>query len=249
MGYRVTYFEIGSKDFDVLVTFYRDLFGWKIENVMETYASVDTGAGGGLGGGIGKSSDGTPWSTFYVEAEDPQAVLDKAVALGGSVSVPVTEFPGVTFAMFKDLDANLVGVFKGAGGEAPAAEADGEQKSPGGVAVDWFEVLGSNAERTQGFYCDLMGWSLKEGQGAPNYRMVEMNSGEGAISGGLGAGEGGSWATVYASVPSAEAALAKAESLGGTREYGPMQVDDHTWTGAFRDPSGNLFGVYQHGPH
>jgi len=46
-----------------------------------------------------------------------------------------------------------------------------------------------------------------------------------------------------------EAALARAESLGGTRVYGPKPVDDHTDTGAFRDPAGNVFGVYRHGPH
>jgi hypothetical protein len=41
-----------------------------------------------------------------------------------------------------------------------------------------------------------------------------------------------------------------AELFGwATREYGPNQVDDHTWTGRFRDPAGNPFGVYRHGPH
>jgi predicted enzyme related to lactoylglutathione lyase len=50
-------------------------------------------------------------------------------------------------------------------------------------------------------------------------------------------------------VADVEAALARAESLGGTRVYGPNPVDDHTDTGAFRDPAGNVFGVYHHGPH
>ncbi len=36
---------------------------------------------------------------------------------------------------------------------------------------------------------------------------------------------------------------------GGTRVYGPMAVDDHMQTGAFRDPAGNLFGAYHHGAH
>ncbi len=40
-----------------------------------------------------------------------------------------------------------------------------------------------------------------------------------------------------------------AESLGGSRIYGPMAVDDHIQTGAFRDPAGNVFGVYHHGAH
>jgi predicted enzyme related to lactoylglutathione lyase len=54
---------------------------------------------------------------------------------------------------------------------------------------------------------------------------------------------------VYAAVADVEAALARAGSLGGTRVYGPKPVDDHTETGAFRDPAGNVFGVYRHGPH
>jgi predicted enzyme related to lactoylglutathione lyase len=49
---------------------------------------------------------------------------------------------------------------------------------------------------------------------------------------------------VYARVPDVEAALARAERLGGSRVYGPNQVADHTYTGALRDPSGNVFGVY-----
>ena len=54
---------------------------------------------------------------------------------------------------------------------------------------------------------------------------------------------------MYAAVGDVEAALAKAETLGATRLYGPNQVDDHTETGAFRDPAGNVFGVYHHGEH
>jgi len=69
------------------------------------------------------------------------------------------------------------------------------------------------------------------------------------IGGGIGAGGETRWATVYASIGDVEAALARAEALGATRVYGPNQVDDHTWTGAFRDPAGNVFGVYHHGPH
>ena len=69
------------------------------------------------------------------------------------------------------------------------------------------------------------------------------------IGGGIGAGGEARWATVYASVEDVEATLARAEGLGATREYGPNPVDDHTWTGMFRDPAGNPFGVYRHGPH
>jgi predicted enzyme related to lactoylglutathione lyase len=46
------------------------------------YTLIDTCGGGGINGGIGKSQTGEPWSTFYVEADDLQAVLDKAESLG-----------------------------------------------------------------------------------------------------------------------------------------------------------------------
>jgi predicted enzyme related to lactoylglutathione lyase len=247
MGNQIAYFEVGSGDFEALVTFYGELFGWRLQATADGYTMIDTRAGGGINGGIGRSSDGTPWISFYVSAEDPQAVLHRAESLGGTTVVPVTEIPGVvTFAMFKDPDGNLVGVVKSAG--EPAGGTGGGRPSSGdGVAVDWFEVLGSDAERTQRFYCELFGWTVDE-SGFAGYRLVDTHAGEGAIGGGLGGsnGEGGTWATVYAKVSDVEAALARAEALGGSRVYGPNQVDDHMRTGALRDPAGNVFGVYEH---
>jgi predicted enzyme related to lactoylglutathione lyase len=248
MGNRIAFFEVGSVDFEALVNFYRELFGWRLEAAADGYAMIDTRAGGGINGGIGRSRDGTPWVSFYAAAPDPQALLDRAESLGGTTVVPVTEVPGVvTFAMFNDPDGNLVGVVKADGPQGGDADGAGQQAGDG-VAVDWFEVLGTDAERTQRFYCDLFGWTLND-SGFPGYRMVDTQAGEGAIGGGLGSGNGPTWATVYAHVPDVAAALARAEELGGSRVYGPDQVDDHMRTGAFRDPAGNLFGVYEHPPH
>src|SRR4029453_9512610 len=48
------------------------------------------------------------------------------------------------------------------------------------------------------------------------------------IGGGIGAGGEARWVTVYASVADVEATLARAESLGATRVYGPNPADNHT---------------------
>ena len=85
-------------------------------------------------------------------------------------------------------------------------------------------------------------------QDPSSYALVDTGSEAGIRSGGLGAGENARWATVYASFPEVEEALRRAEGLGGRRIYGPVDVDDHTQSGAFRDP-GNPFGVYHHGSH
>ena len=46
-------------------------------------------------------------------------------------------------------------------------------------------------------------------------------------------------------MPDAEAALAKAESLGRTRMMGPDQVSGGPVIGLFKDPDGNTIGVVQ----
>jgi uncharacterized protein len=242
MANRVVYFEARAADDQVLVKFYGELFGWGMRAVPGgRYTVVDTRGGGGIDGGIGRSQTGDPWATFYVEVDDLQAALDRVGALGGRTAWPVTELPGVpAFAMFHDPDGLLVGLVQAgeAGGGASRGPSDGD-----GAAVDWFEVLGGDAERAQGFYRELFGWPV--GGGA--YGQVDPAAS--GIGGGIGAGGEARWATVYASVADVEAALARAEALGGTRVYGPNSVDDHTLTGALRDPAGSVFGVYHHGSH
>jgi predicted enzyme related to lactoylglutathione lyase len=237
MGNPVVRFEIGAADDQPLVRFYGELFGWDLRAVTEGYTLVDTRGGRGINGGIGRSQTGEPWATFYVEVDDLQAGLDRAEALGGRTVMPVTELPGMAFAMFDDPDGLLVGLMR-SGASFPGMT---QPPSAGnGAAVDWFEVLGADAGRSQAFYAELFGWEVPGGA----YGQVVAG-----IGGGIGAGGEARWVTVYAAVEDVEATLAKAGSLGGTRVYGPNPVDDHTDTGAFRDPAGNLFGVYRHGPH
>jgi len=233
----VTHFEVGAADHQQLVRFYGELFGWGLREVSEGYTLIDTRGGQGLNGGIGRSNTGEPWATFYVEVVDLRATLDRAEALGGRTVLGVTEMPGMAFAMFDDPDGLLVGMVRAGGNQAQVFQRPSQGD---GAAVDWFEVLGADAGRSQAFYAELFGWEVPGGA----YGMLTAG-----IGGGIGAGGESRWATVYASVGDVEATLARAEALGGTPVYGPDPVDDHTETGAFRDPAGNVFGLYHHGPH
>jgi hypothetical protein len=233
----VVHFEIGAASHQSLAKFYGQVFGWGLREVSEGYTLIDTRGGGGLNGGIGRSGTGEPWATFYVEVDDLQACLDRAGNLGGRTVLGVTELPGMAFAMFDDPDGLLVGLVRGGGSQDQVFQ---RPSAGAGAAVDWFEVLGSDAGRSQAFYRELFGWEVPGGA----YGQVTAG-----IGGGIGAGGEARWATVYASVADVEECLARAEGLGGTRVYGPKPVDDHTGTGAFRDPAGNLFGVYHHAPH
>ena len=79
-----------------------------------------------------------------------------------------------------------------------------------------------------------------------NYGFVERNTtGDGTgIPGGVGGGVAyDSHVIFYIGVPNVEAALQKAESLGGKRRMGPERAPTGLVVGHFTDPYGNEVGV------
>lgn len=117
-----------------------------------------------------------------------------------------------------------------------------------GYPVVHFEVIGRDAEALRGYYSELFGWEIDAGNEMA-YGIVPREgnlSPEGiGIGGGIGTGPEGyeGHLTFYVGVPDVEAALAKAESLGGTRVMGPMSPMEGLEVGLFTDPEGHLVGV------
>jgi predicted enzyme related to lactoylglutathione lyase len=117
-----------------------------------------------------------------------------------------------------------------------------------GQPVVHFEVVGKDAKALQDYYADLFGWEI-DADNPMNYGMVaregNVNPEGVGIGGGVGSGPPGydGHVTFYIEVPDIEAALAKAESLGGTRVMGPETIMDQVELGQFTDPEGHLIGV------
>jgi predicted enzyme related to lactoylglutathione lyase len=110
MGTHVIHVEVTGKDGNRLQSFYRDVLGW-------TFDTNNPGGYGlarfdGLTAGVGAAQDGGPgFVTFYVHADDPKAVLEKATAAGGRVIMPLTEVaPETTIALFADPEGHVVGL-------------------------------------------------------------------------------------------------------------------------------------------
>jgi predicted enzyme related to lactoylglutathione lyase len=109
----VVHFEILGKDGAKLQQYYANLFGWEVNaNNPMNYGMVAP-QGTGIGGGITGTPDGQNGVCIYVAVKDIQGMLDKAVAMGGEVIMPVTEIPNmVTFAQFRDPQGNVMGLVK-----------------------------------------------------------------------------------------------------------------------------------------
>ena len=122
-----------------------------------------------------------------------------------------------------------------------------------GQPVVHFEILGKDTDRTQSYYSDLFGWKIEPlpFENPTQYGLIDREGHTNADGIGIGGGVGGApdgyagHVTFYVEVPDVEAALAKAESLGGTRMMGPDQVPGGPVIGQFQDPDGHTVGVVQ----
>jgi predicted enzyme related to lactoylglutathione lyase len=117
-----------------------------------------------------------------------------------------------------------------------------------GQPVVHFEVIGKDADKLRSYYSELFGWDF-DANNPMNYGMVQREANVNAEGVGIGGGVGpgpegyGGHVTFYVEVPDVEAALAQAESLGGSRMMGPEKVAEDTEVGLFNDPEGHVVGL------
>ncbi len=103
MGRPVVHFEIGCRDKARTAEFFSKLFDWNTQEMGPAATKIDTGAGSGIGGHItALGHEPHNYVTVYIEVDDVQAYLDKAVALGGKALLPVIPIPQGQFSWFSD---------------------------------------------------------------------------------------------------------------------------------------------------
>lgn len=121
---RPVHFEIHAVDPERMAAFYSELFGWTIQNwggPME-YWMITTGPEGevGINGGLMRRMGAAPVEGAAVNAfvctvgvEDCDAMVAKALSLGGTVAMPKGPIPGMGWlAYIKDLDGNILGLMQ-----------------------------------------------------------------------------------------------------------------------------------------
>jgi predicted enzyme related to lactoylglutathione lyase len=121
-----------------------------------------------------------------------------------------------------------------------------------GQPVVHFEIVGQDGDKLKRYYSELFGWEINS-DNPMNYGVVQRDGNVNADGAGIGGGVSGGpegyagHVTFYVEVPDPEAALAQAESLGGTRIFGPDEVMPGLVIGQFSDPEGHVIGVVKTG--
>ena len=260
MGAPVIHFEVMAQDGPKMQGFYADLFGWKIDadNPMgygviahsDNYAKGGVGIGGGIMGGMQPGQDG---ATFYAEVPDVETTLAKAESLGGKRIVGPMQVEGssLVFGHFLDPEGHGIGLMQ-AGTLGGAASID-PAAAPKGAPVVHFQVIGNDYDVLESFYSSLFDWKLDRNNPV-DYGVISREDNLNADGIGIGGGIMGSTSehdmsdysghtTFYVEVPDVEAALSRAESLGGKRLMGPVDVPGGPTLGQFADPEGHVIGV------
>ncbi len=115
MAAPVVWFEIAGRDLDALTSFYGELLGWKVDaDNPQRYGGVDTGAEGGIPGGIFESSaEVGPYVSFYASVRGLEEHLRRAEGLGGKVVQPPTPISdSARVAMILDPEGHRVGLIE-----------------------------------------------------------------------------------------------------------------------------------------
>jgi uncharacterized protein len=115
MAAPVVWFEIAGRDLDTLTRFYGDLLGWKVDaDNPQHYGRVDTGAEGGIPGGIfAPGAQVGEYVSFYAAVQGLKERLAHAARLGGKVVQPPTPISETArVAMLLDPEGHRVGLIE-----------------------------------------------------------------------------------------------------------------------------------------
>ena len=117
MGRPVVHFELWSKSAKRVCDFYEKVFDWKTQPFGPMgYHTVDTGAKGGIGGGIMTPPHDQPWPgnmSMYIDVDDLAVYRKRVQEAGGKILIEEQEVAGMgSFSLFSDPDGRVIGLWK-----------------------------------------------------------------------------------------------------------------------------------------
>lgn len=235
--------DLAAPDLDKARTFYGALFGWDSEPGAEefgyyTNATVD----GRLVAGLMPQQNAeqpSAWTT-YIATEDAGATEAKITSAGGTVMLPMIDVAGMgRMSVAADPGGAVFGIWE-AGTHSGVQLAN----APGGLC--WNENMSRSYEDNQKFYTDVFGYSYDD-LSSDGFQYATFRT-TGDPAGGIGAlpaetpdAVPAAW-SVYFGVADTDAAVAKAQELGGS-VLRPAADSPYGRMATLTDDQGAVFSV------
>ncbi len=235
--------ELFTSDPEKSQIFYRELFGWTVEDPGPDYGGYVNFAKDGVwiaGCMRNDGQSGAPdvWSV-YLAAKNAQTAVDATTAHGGQVIIPPQQVMELgTMAVVTDPGQAAIGVWQP--GLHKGFGIFGEPGTPG-----WFELHTRDYDASVRFYREVFAWDAHTMSDVPEFRYTTYGEGDGALAGimdastMLPAGVPAHW-SVYFAVEDTDAALSKVVDLGGSVVL-PAEDTPYGRLAQAADPTGTLF--------
>jgi uncharacterized protein len=122
---------------------------------------------------------------------------------------------------------------------------EGESRVFRGAGISYLRIPANDPQQTAAFYESVFGWTVNTDRADPSFE-----DGTGHVIGHFVtdlavAGEAGVRPYIY--VERVDDTLEKVSAHGGTTVLEPYPEGD-LWVATFRDPAGNVLGIWQRGP-
>ena len=109
-----------------------------------------------------------------------------------------------------------------------------------------FEIPADDVDRAREFYSSVFGWETDATPGFPDYYTFDTSDGQQIQGGAIQARQPGIQAPVnYISVESVEQSVDRIRRLDGEILMDKSPVPGMGWLAIFRDPEGNMLGLWE----
>jgi uncharacterized protein len=236
---RIVWHDHMSDDPDRAQSFYNDLLGWETE-VWKAgefdYHMIKVGEH--THGGFGPARGAPPHWLAHVSVENVDEAASRAQSGGGSLLGDPMDIPEVgRMAVIRDPQGAAISLFT-PNGEAPERS----------TVFSWDELWTTDLDAAKRFYGDVVGWRANDMNMGDMGTYVLFGIGETDYAGAMQMEPDmqvpPNWLT-YLETDDIDAALQKAESLGGKVMMPRMDMEGIGAFAVLTDPVGAAFGLLQ----
>ncbi len=243
------WYELVTPDVAAAKAFYGGLLGWTFadSDMPGTPYTMISKGDAEIGGILGltpemKAAGAHPMWVGYVEVDDVEKALAKALSAGATALMPPTDIPAGRFAMFADPQGAPIYIFHGTG-EPSQAFAKYAAK-PGHCA--WNELVTADPKSARAFYEDLFHWEKSDEMHMGEMGLYEMFKTQdythAAIMKKPDMMPGSAW-VYYLRVDDIAAAADYAKANGGNIMTEPMEIPGGDMILNGMDPGGAFFAL------